>query len=150
MFDLDVAHPAGLKTYVPAKQFISANSLEWDTWFGFIWMNPPFGARNGLEPWLSKFFAHGNGIALTPDRTSAPWWQAANKQADATLFLDGKVKFERPDGSIGESPSNGTVLFAAGSQAVQALIRAEEAGLGQTMVRAMTIPTPTPDLGARG
>jgi hypothetical protein len=38
-------------------------------------MNPPFGGRNGLAPWLDKFFANGNGIALTPDRTSAPWWQ---------------------------------------------------------------------------
>jgi hypothetical protein len=38
-------------------------------------MNPPFGPRNGIVPWLEKFFAHGNGIALVPDRTSAPWWQ---------------------------------------------------------------------------
>ncbi|TIX28891.1 DNA N-6-adenine-methyltransferase [Mesorhizobium sp.] len=137
-FDLDVAHPATAKTHVPAKQFISANSLEQD-WFGFIWMNPPFGARNSLSTWLDKFFAHGNGIALTPDRTSCPWWQAANRQADAVLFIDKKVKFERPDGSLGKSPSNGTTLFAAGPRAVQALIAADNAGLGSTMCRAQTI-----------
>ena len=42
------------------------------TWAGFVWMNAPFGARNGLEPWLAKFFAHNNGIALVPDRTRWP------------------------------------------------------------------------------
>src|ERR1700755_2258276 len=44
-------------------------------WTGFVWMNPPFGGRNGIVPWLEKFFEHGNGVALTADRTSAPWWQ---------------------------------------------------------------------------
>lgn len=127
-FDLDVAHPPGA-TRVPANSVFVRNSLERD-WCGFIWMNPPFGGRNGLVPWLDKFFAHGNGIALTPDRTSAPWWQAAARRADAILFIDGKVKFERPDGTLGKQPGNGTTLFASGGQAFQALTRAERAGLG--------------------
>lgn len=128
-FDQDVAAPAGRDTHVPARSKFWAHSLDL-TWSGFIWMNPPFGGRNGLEPWLDKFFAHGNGIALTPDRTSAPWWQAAARRADAILFIDGKVKFERPDGSVGASPSNGTTLFAAGPRSVDALKRAANAGLG--------------------
>ncbi len=98
-------------------------------------MNPPFGGRNGLVPWLDRFFAHGNGIALTPDRTSAPWWQDANRRADATLFVAGKVKFIRPDGTEGRSPGTGTTLFAAGQRAKAALIRAETAGLGATTSR---------------
>lgn len=128
-FDMDVASPRGANTHVPADTFVFADSLT-DQWNGFIWMNPPFGGRNGLEPWLDKFFSHGNGIALTPDRTSAPWWQDAAKKADAVLFIGGKVKFERPDGSIGKSPSNGTTLFAAGSFAVSALQVAAQNGLG--------------------
>ena len=75
-------------------------------------------------PWLDKFFAHSHGIALTPDRTSATWWQDAARKADATLFIHGKVKFERPDGSVGKAPSNGTTLFAAGERGVAALRRA--------------------------
>lgn len=128
-FDMDVASPRGTDTHVPADTFIFAESLT-DTWKGFVWMNPPFGGRNGLTPWLDKFFAHGNGIALTPDRTSAPWWQDAAMKADAVLFIGGKVKFERPDGSIGKSPSNGTTLFAAGLFAVSALQTAAQNGLG--------------------
>lgn len=89
----------------------------------FVFMNPPFGGRNGLVPWLDKFFEHGNGIALAPDRTSAPWWQDAARRADAVFFFRGKIKFERPDGSVGKHPGHGTTLFAAGKRAEIALSR---------------------------
>ena len=127
-FDLDVAHPAA-PTFVPALRFFSENSLDRE-WCGFVWMNPPFGGRNALTPWLDKFFAHGNGIALTPDRTSAPWWQEAASRADAVLFVGGKIKFYRPDGGLGKSPSNGTTLFATGDRGGLALRRAAHNGLG--------------------
>lgn len=133
-FDLDVAAPPPGGPHVPAHRWFWHRGLERDS-SGFVWMNPPFGGRNGLVPWLDRFFAHGNGIALTPDRTSAPWWQDANRRADATLFVAGKVKFIRPDGTEGRSPGTGTTLFAAGQRAKAALIRAETAGLGATMSR---------------
>lgn len=129
-FCLDVAAPEDL-THVttPASRFIHERSLE-QVWEGFVWMNAPFGKRNGLVPWLDKFFAHGHGIALTPDRTSAPWWQAAAKRADGVLFISPKVKFVRADGTVGKSPGSGVTLFAAGSRAMEALRRAEASGLG--------------------
>ena len=127
-FDLDVAHPANRHTHVPCKGWLWHDSLAQD-WRGFVWMNPPFGARNSIGAWLDKFFAHGNGIALTPDRTSAPWFQSAAARADAILFLSPKVRFERPDGTTGDSPSGGTALMAAGPRAVAALIRAQAQGL---------------------
>jgi hypothetical protein len=114
--------------HVPCRASIGAGSLE-KTWDGFVWMNPPFGGRNGLVPWLDKFFDHGNGIALTPDRTSTDWWQDAARRADAILFVRGKIKFERPDGTVGKQPGNGTTLFASGPRAVTALRRS---GLGFT------------------
>ena len=129
-FDLDVAAPYGGPRHVPCAQWFHDFGLERD-WSGFVWMNPPFGGRNALAPWLDKFFEHGNGIALTPDRTSAPWWQDAAEKCDAMLLTRGKVKFERPDGSIGKSPGSGVTLWAAGlTLACDALERAEKAGLG--------------------
>lgn len=126
-FNMDVAGvPGGRGTHVPAKHFLFADGLT-TTWRGFVWMNPPFGGRNGLEPWLAKFIEHGNGIALTPDRTSAPWFQTYAPKADALLFMP-KVRFLRPDGTEGKSPSNGTTLWAAGALGHAALIRAS--GLG--------------------
>lgn len=130
-FDLDVAHPGDATCCVPAARWLTsggAGALAHD-WHGFVWMNPPFGGRNALEPWLTKFFEHGNGIALTPDRTSAPWFWGAWQKCDRALFTR-KIRFIRPDGSQGVSPSNGTCLFAAGDRAVAALERAAAAGLG--------------------
>lgn len=129
-FDQDVAAPVNLKYLsVPASNFITEKSLQKE-WEGFIWMNPPFGPKNGLTPWLNKFFAHGNGIALTPDRTSAGWWQNAAQKSDAILFVNGKIKFIKPDGNSGNQPSNGTTLFASGDTAVTHLKIAEKNGLG--------------------
>lgn len=127
-FDLDVAHPATAKTHVPADAFYHDLGLE-RPWRGFVWMNPPFGGRNSLEPWLNSFFHHGNGVALTPDRTSAPWFRRAWEQADAVLFTP-KIRFLRPDGTEGKSPANGTALWAAGPQGVRALTNAASNGLG--------------------
>lgn len=127
-FCLDVAAPVEGPRYVPCQSWIHEHSLSCN-WEGFVWMNPPFGGRNGIEPWLDKFFAHGDGIALTPDRTSAPWWQDAAMKTDGMLLMRGKPKFERPDGSIGKSPGHGVTLWAAGPRA-DGLLRAAARKLG--------------------
>lgn len=121
-FDLDVACPSDGPRHVPARSWFSSNALSRE-WRGFVWMNPPFGHQKMKRLWLSKFFAHGNGIALVPDRTSAPWFQEYGPRADAILWVSPKIKFERPDGSRGEWPGTWTALFAAGERAVAALCR---------------------------
>lgn len=130
VFDLDVAAPED-RTFisVPAVEFITSDSLE-KNWKGFVWMNPPFGKRNSISNWLQRIHIHGNGIALTADRTSAPWWQNAAIQCDAVLFVNGKIPFIRPDGSIADQPSNGTTLFGYGHRGVEALLQAQRNGLG--------------------
>lgn len=128
-FDLDVAAPVDGPLHVPALSWISEGSLETD-WSGFVWMNPPFGGRNALQPWLKKFLEHGNGIALTPDRTSAPWFQFALSKCDAVLFTKGKPRFIRPDGNDGGCPAFGCALWASGERAKAALLNAQSAGLG--------------------
>jgi hypothetical protein len=129
-FDMDVAAPVKRQfVSVPAKTFITKKSLDL-VWNGFVWMNPPFSGRNSKAAWLDKIYEHGFGIALTPDRSSAPWWQKAARQANGILFVAGKIKFLKPDGTTGDSPSNGTTLFAYGAQAVDVLKRADKNGLG--------------------
>lgn len=132
-FDLDVAGAPRAK--VPCDGAYFSDSLT-SVWSGFIWMNPPFGGRNGLVPWLDRFIAHGNGIALTPDRTSAPWFQDALPYMDAVLFTP-KLKFIKPDGTRGASPSNGTALMAIGWRGVAALNRAAGNGLGILLTPAL-------------
>lgn len=128
-FDLDVAAPVEGPKHVPCYSWLWRKSLDkCNPWHGFVWMNPPFGGRNAIEPWLAKFFQHGNGIALTPDRTSAPWFQTWAPRATGVMFLP-KVKFERPDGTLGKSPSNGTALMAAGDYAYGVLVRSQLRGV---------------------
>ncbi len=144
MFDLDVAapkEPISIPAYRWVDRICVSGSLE-SEWSGFVWMNPPFGGRNGIVPWLDKFFQHGNGVALTPDRTSAPWWQEYAAKADALLFVHGKLKFIGADGLPGMSPAQGTTLMAAGDVGVHALRNAAKAGLGLLLAR--------PQQGGRG
>ena len=132
-FDLDVAAPHGGPRYVPAKAWLTPveDGLR-SSWNGLVWMNPPFGHMRQKRQWLSKFFEHCNGIALVPDRTSAPWFQEYAPMADAICWVAPKIKFERPDGSIGASPGTGTALLAAGSTAARAL---DMCGLGMVTGR---------------
>lgn len=132
-FITDVASPGSTRTpWIPAIHFLTAGSLE-RPWDGFVWMNPPFGSRNGLVPWLEKFFAHRDGIALVPDRTSAPWWQQFAPRAGLILFVAPKLKFIGADGKPGKSPAQGTCLLGVGPQATWPLIRAQSEGLGVLM-----------------
>ena len=129
-FDVDVASPGLLVTpWIPASDFILSGSLT-RVWQGFVWMNPPFGGRNGIVPWLDKFRSHGAGVALVPDRTSAPWWQDAARVMHRILFVAPKIQFIGADGKPGRSPAQGTALMAMGIKGVQALRVAQANGLG--------------------
>lgn len=133
-FDLD---PAPSPHWSPSWSWCRNQDypgLESD-WYGRVWLNPPFGGRNGVVPWLERFFDHGNGVALVPDRTSAPWWQRFAPMADAILFVSPKIRFIGAAGKEGTSPAQGTTLLAAGVEATVALKRAEAAGLGKVWVR---------------
>ncbi|GAN83841.1 DNA N-6-adenine-methyltransferase [Novacetimonas hansenii] len=135
-FDLDVSQPETGREYlsVPCRRFLTMkNDGLSSAWDGFVWMNPPFGARNGVVPWLARFMRHGNGIACVYARTSAGWFHDCTPKADAMLFPRGKTKFIRPDGSRGNAPGDGIVLIGMGKRAVSALARAQKAGLGITV-----------------
>jgi DNA N-6-adenine-methyltransferase (Dam) len=133
-FDTDAASPGQAVTpWIPADKFITCHSLS-VPWHGFVWLNAPFGGRNGLVPWLQKFEQHGDGIALVPDRTSAPWFQRYVPRAELTLFVAKKIRFIGADGQEGKSPAQGTCLYSFGPRGRAALERAARAGLGVLMV----------------
>jgi hypothetical protein len=43
-------------------------------WSGLVFMNPPFGGRNGHVPWLRRFLDPSNGIAIVRAYTSSAWF----------------------------------------------------------------------------
>lgn len=130
-FDTDVASPGkDIVHWIPAKYHITKDSFNY-LWHGVVWMNPPFGGRNGIDPWLDRFFeVRLGGVALTPDRTSAPWWQKHSAKAEKILFVSPKIKFIGADGTPGQSPAQGTTLMSFGSVGNNALVNAAGNGLG--------------------
>ncbi|NSL93897.1 DNA N-6-adenine-methyltransferase [Acetobacter syzygii] len=136
-FDLDPCQPEDGRAFlsVPADHYYTAQQDGLiSPWYGFVWLNPPFGGRNGVVPWLRKFMDHGDGICLVNALTSSGWFHDWAHLADAMLFPRGKTKFVRPDGTCGASPANGVVLLACGQRGVAALERAQTNGLGMLVV----------------
>jgi hypothetical protein len=124
-FDLDPCSP-GPGHWVPTnKIYTKTDDGLKQPWFGLVFMNPPFGGRNGHVPWLRKFFVHGNGVAIVRAYTSSAWWHAEMPRAEIILFPKGKTKFIRPDGSIGKCPGHGIVLIGAGAIACEALLKSK-------------------------
>lgn len=120
-FDLDVASPS-YDHWVPAlKVYTQVEDGLVSPWTGTVWMNPPFGGRNGQVPWLEKFIRHGDGIGLVAARTSAGRFHDCIPRMDAIFFPRGKTKFVKPDGTVGKSPGTGIVIFAKGERGVKAL-----------------------------
>lgn len=134
-FDLDAACPVDRTfCHVPADNFITENSLD-KQWNGFVWLNPPFEGRGDKDKWLNRMYEHGNGIVLTPDRSSTSWWQNAAAKCHGLLMVEGKIQFIKPDGSIAKQPSNGTTLFAYGYKALDALYVAKKNNLGIVLTK---------------
>src|SRR5262245_7096201 len=121
-FDLDPCSPGSGQCFVPADRvFIKADDGLAQSWSGLVFMNPPFGGRNGHTPWLEKFIQHGNGIGIVRAYTSSGWWHQYIPRIDAIEFPAGKTKFIRPDGPVGRSPGHGVALLAMGRTAIEAL-----------------------------
>jgi len=119
-FDLDPCSSG--KDRVPAANKYTKDMSGLDRpWDGMVWMNPPFGGRNGHVPWLRKFVYHGNGIGLCRAYTSAEWFHVWMPHMDGLLFPRGKTKFIKADGTVGKSPSSGIVIFSKGKQATEIL-----------------------------
>jgi hypothetical protein len=132
-FDLDVASPgANIVPWIPVDRHWTKREdglkQDWDP-EDFVWMNCPYGRRNGCEEWVAKFVEHGNGVAILPDFTSTEWWHTANRDANAILFVRPKVNF-LPKREDGRTNSLGSTLVAMGERGVQALRNAERNGRG--------------------
>jgi hypothetical protein len=124
-FDLDPCSP-GPGHWVPARQvFTKEDDGLGRTWNGLVFMNPPFGGRNGHVPWLRKWLDHGNGVAIVRAYTSSAWFHQWATKAETMCFPRGKTKFIRPDGSVGRAPGHGVVLLGIGDVSNAALARSE-------------------------
>lgn len=85
-FDVDVAAPPGGVPWVPADRFFTkADDGLAQEWVGRVWMNPPY---SNSTPWVRKFVAHANGVALVPWAKSA--WTIEAWQSGGAIALPGR------------------------------------------------------------
>ncbi len=106
-------------------------------WSGRVWMNPPFG--RGVDRWLAKLAAHGNGIALLPARTeTGPWFKYVWGVADAVAFVRGRPHFHRLDGERAAHNCGAAIaLVAYGVPNAWALVNS---GLGAVVLTRSAVP----------
>ncbi|WP_304064042.1 DNA N-6-adenine-methyltransferase [Pedobacter glucosidilyticus] len=119
-FDLDPCSPENPPfTHAKVNYTIKSNGLE-KIWFGRVYMNPPYG--KGMEKWLEKLKIHGNGIALIFARTETKtFFKHIWDDADALLFVKGRIKFFNLEGKQVGTPGSPSVFIAYGSNNVEAL-----------------------------
>ena len=94
-------------------------------WAGRVWLNPPY---SNVHEWLEKFYTHRDGIVLVNARPDAKWFQRLARDADAVLWLQGRIEFERPEGKTSHAPV-GSVLVAYGQHNAEALLKSGLPGI---------------------
>jgi hypothetical protein len=99
-------------------------------WFGRVWLNPPYGKE--ALPFMEKMAMHRKGVALLFARTETRMFQdVVFPYASSMLFLRGRLKFHRPDGSLASTSQSPSVLIAYGKAEMETL---EFCGLPGTFV----------------
>lgn len=86
-----------------------------------MWLNPPY-SRPLIERFVAKMVENNNGIALLFNRCDSKMFQdVIFPHATAILFVRGRIKFYRQDGTQGDSPGCGSVLISFGAGNAEAL-----------------------------
>lgn len=119
-FDLDPCFSAPRPWATAKHHFGEDDDGLSKEWHGRVWMNPPYGALMGR--FMAKLAAHGNGIAFVFARTETrAFHDHVWPKADALLFLKGRVKFLRFDGTEADAAGAPSVLIAYGNNNADAL-----------------------------
>ena len=113
-FDLDPCAPINPLWETASVMFNKNDDGLTKEWRGRVWLNPPY-SRPLIEQFVEKMSDHGNGIALLYNRCDSKMFQdVIFKKATAMLFMRHRIRFYKPDGTIGGSPGCGSLLIAFG------------------------------------
>ena len=117
-FDLDPCCPNKMPWKTAKKMICRPKDGLIEKWQGRVWCNPPY---SSILQWAEKMAEHGNGILLTPGKSTDTKWGQICLHANAVLFFKGRLLFHYPNGekSTGKWMSN--MLSAFGKDNVEAL-----------------------------
>ncbi|MFY8069327.1 MAG: DNA N-6-adenine-methyltransferase [Flavobacterium sp.] len=119
-FDLDPCCPIDAPFYHATNHYTIIDDGLSKKWSGRVYLNPPYG--RGMELWLEKLKQHGNGIALIFARTETKcFFEHIWHDADAILFVKGRIKFYHVSGVQGGTPGAPSVFIAYGKENAIAL-----------------------------
>lgn len=125
-FDLDPCAPS-VNHWTAAKCLTKVTDGLSVPWSGRVWLNPPYGPETTF--WIQRLADHGRGTALVFARTETEWFYSQVWQrATALLFLKGRVKFLRQDGTAGMNAAAPSVLIAYGADDADILSNCEIPG----------------------
>lgn len=133
-FDLDPCTPEEGMPWPTASQMLKPSddglATPWPE-DAFVYMNPPFG--RGQDAWMKKMANHpGGGIALVFARTETRWFQTFvinHPNVSALVFQQGRLKFHRANGEVGNAPPAGPAWIAYGDEGARRLKHAVKDGL---------------------
>ena len=129
-FDLDPCCPDGEMPWRTADRMVtkSENGLRVDWRNQRVWLNPPYG-REALPFFKKMIDDDAHGIALVFARTDTTLWQKyIFPHANCILFLSGRLRFCRQDGTEGETATAPSALIAFGTEDGKVLCDACERG----------------------
>lgn len=120
-FDLDPCAPEVRPWAMAKEHFTLRDDGLSKPWTGRVWLNPPYGPAT--RQWMARLADHGDGIALIFARTETGiFFPHVWEQADAILFLQGRLHFHFVDGSRASANAGApSVLVAYGERSVDAL-----------------------------
>ena len=132
-FDLDPCCPPTMPWRTAAQMVHWPNDGLTVDWTGKrVWLNPPYGRE--AMPFLGRMAVHdGGGILLIFARTDTSAWQdCIFPYAYGILFLRGRLRFHKPDGTQGETATAPSALIAYSEQD---FVRLRGSGLKGALLR---------------
>lgn len=117
--DLDPAsNDMAQETVQAGEYFTEEDNGLLQSWYGNVWMNPPYTARV-INEFIGKLRMHYDdgdiqqAIVLTNNNTDTSWFHGGMKSASAICLTAGRINFLKRDGST-SSPTNGQLFFYFG------------------------------------
>lgn len=116
--DLDPASSPTANETVKAEMYFTAEQdglLQ--EWFGNVWLNPPY-SSDLIGKFAEKVTTEDleQAIVLVNNATETAWFEKIVSVSSAIVFPTSRVKFYRPDGTIG-APLQGQAVLYIGANA---------------------------------
>lgn len=131
-FDTDPCCPPNMPWRTADRMLTKEDDGTTAPWVGRVWCNPPYG-RDAI-PFLKRMSRYeGGGIVLMFARTDTYAWQSlVFPFAHSVMFIKGRLRFCRADGTEGETATAPSALIAYSQSDYDAIVKS---GIKGTIIK---------------